>query len=79
MSKTAYKTTVLKVSVCPEGEDPILSEKATDVSLADEGGGPFVEIRQSNSALKTGVVRLDFDELEPVAEAFFALLAGLKK
>lgn len=79
MSKPAYKTKVLKVSVHPVDEGPVLSDRSTHVSLEDEGGGPFVEIRQSNSALKTGVVRLHFDELEPVAEAFFALLAGLKK
>ena len=79
MSKTTYKTTVLKVSVHPEGKSPLLSESATHVSLVDEGGGPFVEVQQISSHLDRGCICLDFAEIKPVFAACRALIAGVKE
>ena len=79
MSKTIYKTTVLKVAVHPEGQSPLLDESATHVSLEDDGGGPFIQILQNIADFEQGRVRLELDETESVAAAFFALIAGVKK
>ena len=79
MNKTTYKTTVLKVAVHPEGESPLLDESATHVSLVDEGGGPFVEIRQNGAHMEVGAILLDFAEIKPVFAACRALIAGVKE
>lgn len=79
MKKTTYKTTALKVAVHPKGESPLLDESATHVSLVDEGGGPFVEVRQTSSHLDPGCISLGFAEIEPVLAACRALIAGVKK
>ena len=78
MNKTTYKTTVLKVSVHPEGESPLLDESATHVSLVDEGG-PFVEIRQNGAHMEVGAILLDFAEIDPVFAACRALIAGVNE
>jgi len=79
MNKTTYKTTVLKVSVHPKGESPLLDESATHLSLVDGGGGPFVEVRQISSRLDRGCICLDFAEIKPVFAACRALIAGVTK
>jgi len=79
MSKTIYKTTVLKVSVHPKWGSPLLDESATHVSLEDDGGGPFIQILQNIADFEQGRVRLELDETESVAAAFFALIAGVNE
>jgi hypothetical protein len=79
MSKTIYKTTVLKVSVHPKWGSPLLDESATHVSLEDDGGGPFIQLLQNSADFEQGRVRLELDELEPVAAACRALIAGVKE
>ena len=79
MNKTTYKTTVLKVSVHQEGESPLLDESATHVSLEDDGGGPFIQLLQNSADFEQGRVRLELDELEPVAAACRALIAGVNE
>jgi len=79
MSKTTYKTTVLKVAVHPEGESPLLDESATHVSLVDDGGGPFIQLLQNIADFEQGRVRLELDEIGLVFAACRALIAGVKE
>lgn len=75
MAKRVFRSTVLRISVHPEGESPIYGECATWVGLVDEGGGPFVEITQPTEDGQN--LRLEEDELLAVVDAAKRLLRGL--
>lgn len=47
---TDYETRTLSLIVKPASE-PVFSEYATTVSIADEAGGPFVEVTQRGREL----------------------------
>ena len=44
-----YETRTTSMTIVPKGE-PLFSEQATVVSIVDESGGEFVEVRQSGRA-----------------------------
>lgn len=69
-----YRTTTLSVAIHPPGENPMFSDAATHVSIEDEGGGPFLVIRQQVDHPRAGEVRLDANELDQVIEAGRQLL-----
>jgi hypothetical protein len=66
------KLTFTQISVHPETENPIFGERATQVSLSDEGAGSFITIAQEN-----GKVRLDFEEFEYILKAVETLKKGI--
>ena len=45
--KRKLKSTVLTISVHPEGDNPIFADSATRVTLDDEGSGIFIVLDQS--------------------------------
>lgn len=55
-----YETHVMSLIVKRTGE-PIFSECATIVSVADEGAGPFVEVAQNQSS-GTKTIQIDRGE-----------------
>lgn len=63
------KTTILSVSVHRDTENPVFGIGATIVSIEDEGGGPFFELRQCNDNVEVGMIRLDIDEVESISAA----------
>ena len=67
MSK--FKTTILRVAVHREEENPVFGEGNTYVSVDDEAAGPFLVIEQENELSTPGAMRLDYEEFLAVAEA----------
>jgi hypothetical protein len=66
------KLTVTQLSVHPDDDNPIFGERASHVSLSDEGAGSFITISQEN-----GQVRLDFEEFEYILKAVEILKKGI--
>ena len=64
-----YKSTITRISIHPENENPIFKEGAINVSIQDEGAGPFLTLSQTWPE-NVESVRIDLDELELItAEA----------
>jgi len=70
------RATPLAVSVHDDGDDPYCGDTATHISVLDEGGGPFIEIRQT---LTGQAIRLNFGEIDAVAAAANRLAAEYRK
>jgi hypothetical protein len=65
---TRFRTLVQTLLVLPVDE-PLYSERGTQITLVDEGGGLFVEIEQTGALDKVGKVTLDADEWPAVKRA----------
>ena len=72
-----YKKTILKISVHPEGHNPVFAETATHVSIDDHAGGPFLVITQSRDDVDNGKVIIDFDEFDAIIDAVKLLKSGM--
>lgn len=72
-----YKKTILKISVHPEGDNPVFSETAIHVSIDDHAGGPFLVIEQSRDDVDNGKVIMDFEEFDAIVEAVQRLKDGI--
>lgn len=72
-----YKKTILKISVHPEGDNPVFSETATHVSIDDRAGGPFLVIEQSRDDTDNGKIDVDFEEFDAIVEAAQQLKDGI--
>lgn len=71
-----FKITPLKISVHPEGENPVFGERAIHIEIEDEAGGGFLEISQSlDVEMKPGTLRIELDELRTVLEAAEQLMS----
>lgn len=70
---TKYVSTIIKVAIHRENENPAFGEGNTYVSVDDESGGPFLTIEQDtdgyNNSNGTAVLRIDYEEFLVVAEA----------
>ena len=66
---STYKTTILRVAVHREEENPVFGEGNTYVSVDDEAAGPFLVLEQDNELPTPGAMRLDYEEFLAVAEA----------
>lgn len=74
MSK--YTRTTISISVHPSNVNPLFGEGATHVSLDDEGGGPYIVLRQCEDDSKVGEIRVDYEELTQIWQVAEVLLAG---
>jgi hypothetical protein len=72
-----YVTTILKVAVHNETENPAFGEGNTYVSIEDEAGGPFLIIEQDSDEHGTVILRIDYEELLAVVEASKMLMHQL--
>lgn len=63
-----FEIRALSVVVIPVGEE-IYSERATVVSIDDEGGGEFVCVRQPGLLSSQAELRIDSDEWPVVRQA----------
>jgi hypothetical protein len=70
----SYASTILKIAIHPDTENPIFGECSTHVSVEDDAGGAFIVLEQSNDEAKVGTVRLDPDELDLIVSASKQLL-----
>lgn len=74
--KRKLKSTVLTISVHPDGDNPVFANSATRVTLDDEGSGIFIVLDQSATEFaQHGRVRLDVDELAEINKAIETLLS----
>lgn len=64
-----YLKTILTISIHSKDESPIFGMSSTHVSLDDDGGGPFLILKQCNDHIQNGEIRLEFDELPLIMEA----------
>jgi len=70
---TEYEITTLSLIVKPKGE-PIFSERATFIEMADEGAGPFLTLRQINDETERGEIKIDLEEWPTIQEAIGLML-----
>ena len=70
------KTTVISMSVHRADKNPIFGEGVTHVSLQDDAGGPFIELRQCDDQSEMGMIKLDMEELDAALVAARQLMAG---
>lgn len=68
-------TTVTAIVVRRENDSTLSGESAIEIRLQDDGAGYFFEIKQLSQAVDS-VMRIDVDELEALASAGRALIAG---
>lgn len=79
MSAHKIRVTPLCVAVHRERENPVFGEGTTHVQLEDEGGGPFVVLRQFGDHEKEGELRFDIDELRVVAREAARMVRRIEK
>ena len=61
---TTWKTTTIAAVVHRVGDNPIINEQSTAVTIYDEAGGAFVSLTDSEGV----TIKLDPDELEMVCD-----------
>ena len=61
-----YESTILKVAIHSERENPIFGDGNIYISVEDEAGGPFLIIEQDTE--ERGI-RIEYEELLAVADA----------
>ncbi len=61
---TTWKTTTIAAVVHQAGDNPIINEQSTTVTICDEAGGAFISLTDSEGA----TIKLDSEEFEMVAE-----------
>lgn len=61
---TTYKSTYISAAVHRVGDNPIINECSTTITICDEAAGAFVSLTDSEGT----TIKLDPDELEMVAE-----------
>jgi len=59
---------VTQISIVQAGESPVFGENSIIVTLADEGAGPFVVVRNAIGE-EENTVRMDFSEADLLLEA----------
>lgn len=70
-----YNQTILKISVHPEGENPVFGERSTHVFIEDEAGGPYIKIQQCNDNSENSIISVnDIEELNAIVDAAKELL-----
>jgi len=76
-STSEYRLTPVAIAVHLASSDPIFGEQTIHVSIEDDGGGPFVALRDlSNDG---GSIRLDLEALEAATVAARHLIAAFAK
>ena len=73
---TKYVTTIIKVAIHREEENPIFGEGNTFVSIDDEAAGPFIIIEQDDYESNKNI-RIDYEELLAINEAAKMLMHQL--
>ena len=61
---TTYKSTYISAVVYQAGDNPIINEQSTTITICDEAGGAFVSLTDSEGV----TIKLDPDELEMVCD-----------
>ena len=64
-----YKTTILKVAIHHESENPVFGEANIFVSIEDEAAGPFIIVEQNDSYSTDKNLRLEYEELLAITDA----------
>lgn len=68
-------TRITKLTVVPPGE-PIFCERATNIEIADEAAGEFLELTQPGDDF--GKIRFDVEEWPHIREAVERLIVEMK-
>lgn len=74
---TEYETRTTRVTFLPKGE-PIFSEKATDITIEDEGAGEFVKIEQKHDARQPDCITIDPEEWTDLFIAINDMIKGCR-
>ena len=61
---TTWKTTYISAVVHQAGDNPIINDHSTTVTICDEAGGAFISLTDCEGT----TIKLDPEELEMVAE-----------
>ncbi len=56
-----YETRTTRVTVMPKG-DVTFCERATDITIEDEGAGEFVKVQQKRDSRQTDCIAIDPEE-----------------
>lgn len=71
---TKYVSTIIKIAIHRENENPVFGEGNTFVSVEDEAAGPFLIIEQNDSYNTEKNLRMDYAEFLAVADAAKTLM-----
>ncbi len=69
MSNINWETTILKVAVHDDKDNPNFGEWNTYVSVEDDAGGPYLVIEQCTDEYGQQKIRIDYAQFVKVAEA----------
>ena len=72
---TAWKTTYIAAVVHQAGDNPIINECSTTVTICEEAAGAFISLTDSEGT----TIKLDPEELEMVAEVARKMLKEFHK
>ena len=61
---TTWKTTYISASVHRSGDNPIINDQSTTVTICDEAAGAFISLTDSEGT----TIKLDPEELEMVCD-----------
>lgn len=53
-----YTTTITSIAVHPEGSSPIYGDSLITISLADDGDGQYLTLRQDENSINLGIKEL---------------------
>lgn len=68
----SLKTTVMKIAIHPEGQNPVYDDGVLYLELVDEGAGAFLELSQGENK-----VAIDPEEFDVIAAAAKQLMRGV--
>jgi hypothetical protein len=72
---TSYRSITTEITVSNTDQHPVFGEGNTQVRLADEAGGPFIELRQEDA----GPLRFDLEELALIYEKARAMVKAAER
>jgi len=68
-----HEVRITRITVLPKGDD-LWSERATAISIEEEGGGEFVVIHQNGKHALNGEVRIDPEEWLTLSESISEMI-----
>lgn len=71
--QVTYSMSTTEITIHRRDSNPVFGELNIKVRLEDEAAGAFISLSQSDNTTP-GEIRLDFEEIELIAEAAKALL-----
>lgn len=70
------RTIITQMTVCADGDSPIVSDTAIHIGMDDQGAGPYLTFRGTDTQVS---ICVDVDEWPTVAATVEKMLAEIRK